>query len=213
MNFVEHTIKQRDLRPGDRIGTRSDLREQTGVARATVNEAIRLLQDRRSVSVRPGPGGGLFVAAPDPVVTLGRSLLSVEGDPTLASGAIEMREQLEPLIAQHAARHRNRTDIKELRQALKALLRSRNEPNEFAVNMVNLHVRVAAISPNPVLKASYTSLYEYVGRVSAVAAMPKDSDYVEARLQVHRDLINAIISGDVEAAEKAGLAHRHRPRA
>ena len=43
--YVEGAIDQRGLQPGDHIGTRGDLRGETGVARATVNEAIRLLHE------------------------------------------------------------------------------------------------------------------------------------------------------------------------
>jgi DNA-binding FadR family transcriptional regulator len=53
--YVEGAIEERGLRPGDHIGTRADLRDQTGVARATVNEAIRLLQERQRIALRPGP--------------------------------------------------------------------------------------------------------------------------------------------------------------
>src|SRR5207248_2246984 len=82
------------LCPGDHLGSRGDLRGETGVARATVNEAIRLLQERRRIVLRPGPGGGLFVAPADPVVRLGRTLLTVLGEPLAVAGAIEVREQL-----------------------------------------------------------------------------------------------------------------------
>lgn len=209
IRYVEELVDARDLKPGDLIGTRADLRDQTGVARATINEAIRLLQDRGSVSLRPGPGGGLFVAAPHPVVTLGRTLLAVDGDPSLTAGAIEMREQLEPLIAAHAAQHRTRTDSKELKVLLRDLVRGRTDPVAFSANMVRLHVRVAEISPNAVLKASYISLYEYVGRTSAIEVMPS-ADYVDARLQIHQELIDAIVAGDVAAAQRAAVAHSHR---
>src|SRR5438270_126742 len=50
-------------RPGDRLGTKDDLRQRFSVAVATINEAIRLLEMRRYLEARPGPGGGIFVAA------------------------------------------------------------------------------------------------------------------------------------------------------
>ena len=49
-------------RPGDRIATKDELRERFGVAVATINEAVRLLETRGVIEARPGPGGGIFVA-------------------------------------------------------------------------------------------------------------------------------------------------------
>jgi len=46
------------LEPGVRIGTKEDLRVRFGVAVATVNEAVRLLEMRGLIEARPGPGGG-----------------------------------------------------------------------------------------------------------------------------------------------------------
>ena len=73
------------------------------MARGTVIEAVRLLQDRGVITVRPGPGGGLFVAEPSSVVRLGRTLLTVEGDAAGVADAIAVREELEPLVTELAA--------------------------------------------------------------------------------------------------------------
>lgn len=40
---IEHQIQSRGLRPGDLIGTKTEIRESVGVAKATMNEAVRLL--------------------------------------------------------------------------------------------------------------------------------------------------------------------------
>src|ERR1700729_3492092 len=53
-----------DREPGERLGTKDDLRKRFGVAVATVNEAVRLLETRGMIEARPGPGGGVFVARP-----------------------------------------------------------------------------------------------------------------------------------------------------
>ncbi len=207
--YVEDGIEQRGLRPGDHIGTRAGLRDETGVARATVNEAIRLLQERRRIVLRPGPGGGLFVAANDPVVRLGRTLLTVHGEPLAVAGAIEVREQLEPLVAAHAAQHRSAKDGRELRSLITAMKKSLDDVTQFVSLNWDLHTRIAAISPNAVLRGTYIGLYEFVNQVSLVNPQPRDAVYLAQRLKVHGDLVAAIIAGDVDAAHRAAEAHRH----
>ena len=206
---VEDAIEQRGLRPGDHIGTRADLRDETGVAKATVNEAIRLLQERRRIVLRPGPGGGLFVAATDPVVRLGHTLLTVQGEPLAVAGAIEVREQLEPLVAAHAAQHRSAKDGRELRSLITAMKKNVDDVAQFVSLNWDLHTRIAAISPNTVLRATYVGLYEFVNQVSLVSPQPRDVAYMTQRLKVHSDLVAAILAGDVDAARQAGEAHRH----
>jgi DNA-binding FadR family transcriptional regulator len=207
--YVEGAIEERGLRPGDHIGTRADLRDQTGVARATVNEAIRLLQERQRIALRPGPGGGLFVAATDPVVRLGRTLLTVHGEPSAVAGAIEVREQLEPLVAAHAARHRTARDGRELKALITAMKGSLDDVAEFVSLNWDLHARIAAISPNSVLRGTYIGLYEFVNQVSLVNPQPRDAAYMQQRLDVHADLVAAILAGDVTAAQHAAETHRH----
>ncbi len=207
--YVEDAIDQRGLRPGDHIGTRAGLRDETGVARATINEAIRLLQERQRIVVRPGPGGGLFVATTDPVVRLGRTLLTVHGEPLAVSGAIEVREQLEPLVAADAARHRTAADGRELELLITAMSRNLDDISQFVSLNWDLHTRIAAISPNAVLRGIYVGLYEFVNQVSLVNPQPRDADYMQQRMKVHRELVDAILAGDVAAAQQAADAHRH----
>lgn len=207
--YVEGAIEQRGLRPGDHIGTRADVRDETGVAKATVNEAIRLLQERRRIVLRPGPGGGLFVAATDPVVRLGRTLLTVHGEPLAVAGAIEVREQLEPLVAVHAARQRTAKDGRELKALIKAMEKSLDDVSQFVSANWNLHTRIAAISPNAVLRGTYVGLYEFVNQVSLVNPQPRDMAYMAERLRVHSELVAAILAGDVHATQHAAEAHRH----
>jgi DNA-binding FadR family transcriptional regulator len=207
--YVEDAIDQRGLRPGDHIGTRAGLRDETGVARATINEAIRLLQERQRIVVRPGPGGGLFVATTDPVVRLGRTLLTVHGEPLAVSGAIEVREQLEPLVAADAARNRTAADGRELESLITAMSRNLDDISQFVSLNWDLHTRIAAISPNAVLRGIYVGLYEFVNQVSLVSPQPRDADYMQQRMKVHQELVDAILAGDVAAAQQAAEAHRH----
>lgn len=58
---------------GDKLGTEPELITRYGVSRATLRQAIRQLEQYYAVRSRTGPGGGIFVTAPDPerVLSLG----------------------------------------------------------------------------------------------------------------------------------------------
>ena len=60
---IEEEVSAGVLNTGDRLGTKDDLRQRFNVAVATVNEAVRLLDNRGLVEARPGPGGGVFVTS------------------------------------------------------------------------------------------------------------------------------------------------------
>ena len=52
--------------PGDRLGSKEELRARCEVSVGTFNEAISIAQSRGIISVRPGPGGGVFAATQSP---------------------------------------------------------------------------------------------------------------------------------------------------
>ena len=62
-------IVNADLQPGDFVGLETSLMSDQAVGRAVLREAIRLLEYHQIALMRRGPGGGLFVAAPDPAAT------------------------------------------------------------------------------------------------------------------------------------------------
>ncbi|MGH8963867.1 MAG: FadR/GntR family transcriptional regulator, partial [Actinomycetes bacterium] len=53
------------MRPGDWLGTETELAERFGVSRITVRDAIRSLEAQGIVEVKVGARGGLRIAAGD----------------------------------------------------------------------------------------------------------------------------------------------------
>ena len=208
--YVESLIEEKALVPGQRITTKDDLRCTIGVARATINEAIKLLHDRGRIVMRPGPGGGIFVAETDPVVRLGRSLLAVGTSANSVGDAIALREFLETLILEEAVRHKDDTDIVELRQCLAQLRDNRDDPLMFIKTVWELHNRIASITPNLFLKATYFGLVNFISNeVKEVSRAPEPTvvEYFEHRIKVHAELVDVIESGDATRVEAAIIAH------
>ncbi|MCX5085723.1 FadR/GntR family transcriptional regulator [Streptomyces sp. NBC_00401] len=203
----------RGLRAGAPVGTIEEIRQESGLARPTVSEAIRLLRDRGVLVIRPGRGGGLFVAEPTPVVRLRHTLLSVEGEPDAVVDAIELRHHLEEFIAVGASRTCKDDDAPALRACLDDMADAPDWDGFMRANWA-LHERIAQLCPNAMARAVYIGT---LGHLTASTARTTDTGpdataYREDRLGVHQDLVAAITAGDEAAVRAAVARHNHVDR-
>ncbi|MER6958006.1 MULTISPECIES: FCD domain-containing protein [unclassified Streptomyces] len=198
----------RGLAPDSLVGTIEEIRQESGLARATVSEAIRLLRDRGMIVIRPGRGGGLFVADQTPVVRLRHTLLSVAGEPGTVADAIELRNHLEELVAVGAARCAGEEDIPALRACLDDMAAAPDWDGFLRANWA-LHERIAQLCPNVMARAVYLGT---LGHLTASTARTADRDpdaHRARRLRIHTDLVEAIAAGDEDAVRAAVALHNH----
>ncbi|MBO4252293.1 FadR/GntR family transcriptional regulator [Streptomyces griseorubiginosus] len=196
----------RELSPGSAIGTIEEIRQESGLARATVSEAIRLLRDRGVLEIRPGRGGGLFVADQSPVVRLRHTLLSVAGEPGTVADAIELRNHLEELIDVGAARCAGEADVPALRACLDDMAAAPDWDAFLRANWA-LHERIAQLCPNTMARAVYVGT---LGHLTSSTARTADGDvdaYRAKRLRIHTELVDAIAAGDEDAVRAAVARH------
>ena len=208
---IEKSIVDRSLQPGDRIATMDELREQSGYGRATIGETARLLSERGSVEVRPGRGGGLFVAPQSPAVQIRRTLLMAPQGGSTIGDAIAVREALEELIALDAAGHRTPDDIIDLRAAMSEMQAVGADWSAFMAVNWSLHERIAAITPNSLARGIYLATIRAVAELPVHPQTDNDEDaanYLSERTAIHAQLVDAIASGDPEQTRRAVEAHR-----
>lgn len=205
---VQDLVDRDGLPAGSQIGTLDELRARSGYAKATVSAGVRLLRDRGVLEIRPGRGGGLYVAASTPVVQLRRTLLTVNEESTTVADAVELRENLELLIALSAARCRTDEGVAKLRVLLDSLRVAADWDSFMQANWA-LHEEIARACPNAMARAVYTATLGHLGATTSVLS-GEDADmpaYRAARLQVHADLVEAIAAGDEEAVRDAVARH------
>ena len=94
---IEARIIDGKMHPGDRLGLKADLQKEFDVAGPTIAQALTLLTNDGLISMRRGPGGGIFVERSRPVLRMGTRRLAT------GHGAIARREHRDPRVAESAA--------------------------------------------------------------------------------------------------------------
>ena len=190
--------------PGDRLGTKDELRSACGVSVGTFNEALRIVQARGLVTVRSGPGGGLFASEQSAMVRLGNSMLALDDDAASVEEAVRLRNALDPLLVEDALAHASAHRVVELREALRQMKIAADEGNDTAFVRANwvLHARIAEISPSALLRSIYLNLLEIIESHLLTVHPYADEplrDYVHDRYALHEALVDAIADRDPRA--------------
>jgi DNA-binding FadR family transcriptional regulator len=191
--------------PGQRLGTKDELRANCGVSVGTFNEALRMVQARGLVTVRSGPGGGLFATAQSPMVRLGNSMLALGDEAASVADAFRLRHALDPLLVEDALEHASAHDIAALRAELDQMkvAAANGDSTGFVRANWALHARIAEISPSAMLRSFYLNLLE-ITESHLLAVMPENEElreYAQSRYELHVALIDAIAGHDVRALD------------
>ena len=196
---LEAEITGGALRPGDRLGTKTDLRKRFGVAAATINEAVRLLEMRGLLVARPGPGGGIFVTSNPARVRLNQFVLGYRwGEATVADYHV-LRNALEPLVCREAAAYRRPAALAAVRAMLEEMRGHVDEPLRYLHDTLALHRRVAKLCRNAPLHSFYLTVIDFLEDALEGAEFNR-FDALE-HLERHVALIDAIEEGPGERLE------------
>jgi DNA-binding FadR family transcriptional regulator len=185
------------LRPGDPLPSEAELITQYGLSRATVREAIRILDAEGFVEVRIGRTGGIFVASPNPDA-LGEWLATqLALRAATVHTLVEFRRVVEPVAARLAAQRATPEQIKLLHQAV-------NVPT--LEEEVDFHLHVADASQNELLRLLLRAVH--IGLREHLAYRPALSETaVAAGRRAHRLLFEAIADRDPDKAESVMRKH------
>lgn len=208
---IEAEISEHQLAPGHRIGTKQDLCEQFGIAPATLGEAMRVLRARGVIEVRPGPGGGIFVADQSPLLRLAHSVRQLRERGATVNDVVGVLNALDDAVIRDAAAHRTKSDLKELDALMDELAAVWSDPTEGLHCNWQLHRRIAQISPNEILRTFYVNLVDYIegeARGETNLDVPGFSPSSDERLHIHYDLVAAIRSQEEKDLTSAILRHR-----
>lgn len=188
--------------PSQRIGSKDDLRAVVSVSVGTLNEALALAQARGVVTMRRGPGGGIFAAPRPSLVRLGNFMIGLGSDETTAADALRIRNALDSLIIEDALAHSSAADVAALR-AVVTHLRERLAAGDVPALVHGTWAyqrRVAEISPNPLLRSMYVSLLGVLDEGTVAIGAPREGDDLAHVFGLFERMTDALESRDRDAA-------------
>jgi GntR family transcriptional repressor for pyruvate dehydrogenase complex len=196
--------------PGERLPAERNLAQQLGVARMTVREAIRVLEQQGRITVRRGAHGGMFIRAQE-VNVHELTRLAADTDRAIAD-VYEFREIAERASAALAAKRATASDVRRLRQlslAMDGILAAHlrhpltSHVPEFLALDSQFHGEIARISGNHYIRETIerglTARYASFG--AAFRELKPEAT------KGHEEVIDAIAAHDSARAEKIMSAH------
>jgi GntR family transcriptional regulator, transcriptional repressor for pyruvate dehydrogenase complex len=212
--MVADTLRERILAKqvatGSHLPTADELLAEFGVSRATLREALNVLESEGLVRLRRGPGGGAIVTAPDGLAITRSldSLLRFEG--TTVEQVMEVRLVVDPLAARLAALHAEPAELALIaasveRQARPDVLAAHEE--WFRENL-HFHWTIAAASHNPLVRVLSESLHNIV----LTGGMPIAFEESERRGSIagHAAIHERIAARDPDGAAATVREHLER---
>jgi GntR family transcriptional regulator, transcriptional repressor for pyruvate dehydrogenase complex len=205
---LRERILSGELVEGTALPAERELVKQTQMSRATVREALRILEVQNLVRVRAGRAGGAFVQRPTTKSMASTVSMLIRGRQIKLADLMETREALEPFCAALAARNHTDEDLAVLEQANIDIAVPGADLPAFLQANLDWHVGVAMAGHNELLIGFMTALSQaiYTGTENAAFV---DDNVRAVTARAHRSITNAIRSRDAEAAGRRMRNHVH----
>ncbi len=192
-------ITDNNLVPGDRLPSEVLMAQERGVSRATLREALRILEAHGLITIRTGPGGGPQLGELTPADFARMATLHFRMAGVTFRQILETRVLLEPRVAAIAAANRTSEQIVALRANVRQHSRA-TTATDLAMLSRAFHSLVADCASNesPVLSLMTSSLHG----IFEIAARGVVSPAEKATSGVHGEICDAIEDADAERASK-----------
>lgn len=199
-------IRSGELREGQSLPTERELVVQTGLSRTSVREGLRILEVEGLIEIRPGRNGGSRVRRPAGDELTRHLELFIWGRNLGFSDLHDVREALEALGADGAARRRTDADIAELRLRTEAVEAAVGDIERYLEANLAWHMAVVRASHNELLISIMNVLSNAIHQATAIEAFDRP-DVRDSTVRVHRRILAAIEAGDADAARRRMARH------
>ena len=210
---IQDAILSGKLKPGDKLPSQRKLQDIFSTSRASIREALRVLEEKGLLEMKLGVKGGAVVKSSTIEYVSDSLSLLVKQQQIPIRHLVEFREEVEGGAAALATERATRKDIEVLKKILseaRALLdQGVGKIEEYDVIDKKFHTEIAKISQNvlflSVLKMIHDNIHNYF------KSLPReDQPMMQQNYEDLVAIVNAIEHGYGTEARRIAQAHVHR---
>jgi len=192
--------------PGANLPTEAELLSRFGASRTVLREAMKTLAAKGLVVLKTRVGTRVLNSSNwnffDAELLAWSAEMGV--DAQLRRSLTEIRRAVEPAAAALAAMRRSRAEIAHLRDCVRRMARSGENPQGFAKADLEFHLMIGVASGNPLMR-SLAAVIEAALIASFQENMPLAGDDLAETANAHDAIVDGIEIRDAAAASAAML--------
>ncbi len=196
-------IKEKRLRPGDRLPPERDLALMMKVSRPSLREALRALQMMNIIENRQGSGN--YIASLEPEQLVEHLDIVFALDDSTYRDLFQARRILETGIAEMAALHITGEDLARMDESINDAAAAINDAGAFLEADMELHNLILKAAGNRILPVFMKS----INKISVLSRRRTGEDINVRRqtLRDHRAIVAALREKSPDKARQAMLEH------
>lgn len=195
---IRDAILSGHLKPGDRLASEKELIEQFNVSKATMREALRVLEVIGLIEMRKGIAGGAYVAEVGMRTTIQAIINFLHFNTVSIRELTMLRFLIEPTVAEIAAIRRSEKDMEKLEQIIGSTI----TPGDNEVSKeISFHRYLARMSENAILTLTIDLIDNLLKSMKTTLGMPPD--FYEHVREAHELILECIRQKDPIAAKVA----------
>ncbi|WP_131770284.1 FadR/GntR family transcriptional regulator, partial [Candidatus Protofrankia californiensis] len=204
---IEDEILQARLPVGAHLGRRAEFMERFGISPTIMNETLRILRNWGLVGVRPGTGGGIFVASLPPQLRLGAMDLWFHDSGTHPLQLFEARMYLEASLTAVAFDRATASDVDAIQDAYDHMASAR-DARSYVEGTMLMHRTLVTAARIPVLDGMHQSVMALLkATLSRATFIDGHEPMLQHSLDVHSGIIEAIRTHNRVAFDKVMKLH------
>src|ERR1700677_4802822 len=202
---IANYIIEKNLEVAVRLPHERQMLEETGRARSTLREALRLLETRGVVEMRQGVDGGPIVRRPN-AADLGEAMsLILAFDGASMLDVIEAREELEVLAVSRAVSRISEKQIKQLAQSVEKQITNIDDRDIFLHESRHFHGIIYSASGSRVITILNEAL-QLTTHIN-IAAIEYSLEHRQHVIKAHQAILLAFRDRDAKKAANAMRVH------
>jgi len=207
---IQEAIVSGTLKPGRQLPAERELKEQFGISRGTLREALRVLEQKGLIEIRTGVSGGSIIREVNSEQLSENLGLLIRNRTVSLRDLAEFREGVEGGVAALAAQRATKQDLSILQglltEAEGCLKAGRKGWDDFIRTDEKLHMALARISGNQLyislLESVYNNIHTYYENYLTLGKQILQENFDDLK-----SIVAAVADGDGQRAREMAQGH------